>query len=85
MHIKTLKTTALASETSPDVLTESVEEIIYVKPRLSLVDLFHVKRCFSVEILSFFVWFGFEKKLQIRYLNAAEGWHTLDLTVVYKF
>ena len=35
MHVKMLKTTALASETSLDVLTESVEEIIYVKPRFS--------------------------------------------------
>lgn len=33
MHIKTL--TALASDTSFDVLTESAEEIIYVNPRFS--------------------------------------------------
>lgn len=31
------------------------------------------------------VWFVFLKKLQISYLNAAEGSHTLDLTVIYKF
>lgn len=34
-HIEMLKTTALASETSLDVLTESGEEITYAKPRFS--------------------------------------------------
>lgn len=49
MHIKMLKPTALASETSLDVLTEPVEEIIYGNPSFSP---FHVKCCFAARVLS---------------------------------